>query len=190
MTLFVGLGNPGANYKQTRHNIGFQVIDRLVERFEAQDVSKNSFHGELYKAGQLLFLKPATFMNLSGKSVQAVLSFYKITLDHIVVIHDDLDLPFGAIRFKKGGGNGGHNGLKSIDSMISKEYLRIRMGIAKPLHKSQVADYVLHEFTAKERERLGDWIAYAVRTCEAMMHEPLDQVASQYSLKSIENLPA
>ena len=128
--LIVGLGNPGNDYEKTRHNIGFMVIDELIARHNASKLSSSSFEGELYKFKNHLLLKPLTFMNLSGNSVVKVKNFYKI--EDVVVIHDDLDLSFGALRFKKGGGHGGHNGLKSIDAMITKEYLRVRMGIGKP----------------------------------------------------------
>jgi len=188
MTLFVGLGNPGIRYENNRHNIGFRVIDSLVEHYGARNVSKISFHGELFKSNELLFLKPATYMNLSGKSLQAVKHFYKIELDHIIVIHDDLDLPFGALRFKKGGGSGGHNGLKSIDSMIGKEYKRVRMGIGKPAYKSQVTEYVLSDFSPEERSFLGRWIEHTAEACRLLPREEFDWVKSKYSLKSIEGL--
>ena len=188
MTLFVGLGNPGNRYENNRHNIGFLVIDTLVDHYSASKISKTAFLGDLYKANDLLFLKPTTFMNLSGKSLQAVQNFYKIAIDDIVVIHDDLDLPFGAVRFKKGGGNGGHNGLKSIDALVGKEYTRIRMGIGKPEHKSQVADYVLHDFSPIERDIVPRWIRHVSIAVQAMHKEPLERIKSLYTLKSIENL--
>ncbi len=190
MILFVGLGNPGDRYENNRHNIGFHVIDALVEHYGARDISKNAFHGELFKSNELLFLKPTTFMNLSGKSLQAIKHFYKIEPENIIVIHDDLDLPFGAVRFKKGGGHGGHNGLKSIDSMIGKEYIRVRMGIGKPLYKSQVTDYVVGDFTADESVILDRWIAHVSQACCTIPHERLDSVKSRHSLKSIEGLTA
>lgn len=188
MTLFVGLGNPGSRYENNRHNIGFRVIDALVKHYEARDISKNAFHGELFKSNQLFFLKPTTFMNLSGKSLQAVKNFYKIELENIIVIHDDLDLPFGAVRFKIGGGSGGHNGIKSIDSMAGKEYIRVRLGIGKPLYKSQVADYVLQDFSSEESGRLDQWIDHAAMACRLMPCEALDTIKSKQSLKSIENI--
>lgn len=190
MILFVGLGNPGSQYENTRHNIGFKAIDALVDAFRATDVSKASFYGALYKTSSVLFLKPATFMNLSGKSVQAVKNFYKIEPEDIVVIHDDIDLPFGAVRFKKGGGHGGHNGLKSIDSYIGESYIRIRVGVGKPLYKSQVADYVLCDFHADERMYVGALIAHITKACKALVFEDLNQIKSKYSLKSIESLKA
>ncbi|SFV58587.1 Peptidyl-tRNA hydrolase [hydrothermal vent metagenome] len=188
MILFVGLGNPGSRYENNRHNIGFKVIDKLVDHFGAVDISKAAFCGQLSKSDQLLFLKPTTFMNLSGKSLQAIQKFYKIDIDDIIVIHDDLDLPFGAVRFKKGGGHGGHNGLKSIDSMIGKEYIRVRMGIGKPKYKSQVADYVLHDFDPDEEKHLKKWIEHVSKATQEILDKPLNEVKSNYSLKSIDGL--
>ena len=188
MILFVGLGNPGSRYENNRHNIGFMVIDALVDHYGARDISKSTFQGKLFKSNELLFLKPTTFMNLSGKSLQMIKHFYKIESDNIVVIHDDLDLPFGAVRFKKGGGSGGHNGLKSIDSLIGKEYIRVRLGIGKPLYKSQVSDYVLQDFSPEERERLSQWIVHVAKACRLIPHEVLEEIKSKQSLKSIEGL--
>jgi len=186
MLLIVGLGNPGTQYENTRHNIGFKVIDKLVSDFGARDVSKSSFQGKLFKSSNILFLKPTTFMNLSGHSVQIVKNFYKIELEDIVVIHDDIDLPFSALRFKKGGGHGGHNGLRSIDSMIGKEYKRVRMGVGKPEHKSQVADYVLHDFSEEEEKVLSAWIEHTATAIKELDSKTLDEVRSRYSLKSFE----
>jgi len=183
MLLIVGLGNPGSQYEDTRHNIGFKVIDKLVSDFGARDVSKNSFYGELFKSNQTLFLKPTTFMNLSGKSLLAVKNFYKIELENIIVVHDDIDLPFSALRFKSGGGHGGHNGLRSIDSLIGKDYIRVRMGVGKPEHKSQVADYVLHDFSSQERDILDAWISHSVSAIKELEEHDLNYVKSRYSLK-------
>ena len=188
MALFVGLGNPGSQYEETRHNIGFKVIDKLVNDFGARDISKTSFHGKLYRTNNSLFLKPTTFMNLSGKSVQPVKQFFKVELADIIVIHDDIDLPFGAVRFKRGGGHGGHNGLKSLDSHITKEYLRLRVGVGKPEHKSQVADYVLHDFSSDECDMLDTLIIHVANACKLLLEEELNTVKSTCSLKSIEGL--
>ncbi|SFV68875.1 Peptidyl-tRNA hydrolase [hydrothermal vent metagenome] len=186
MLLIVGLGNPGTQYENTRHNIGFRVIDNLVNDFGARDVSKSSFQGKLFKSSNILFLKPTTFMNLSGNSVQIVKNFYKIELEDIIVIHDDIDLPFSALRFKKGGGHGGHNGLRSIDLMIGKEYNRVRMGVGKPEHKSQVVDYVLHDFSAEEEKLLPAWITHTATAIKELHSKTLNEVRSRYSLKSFE----
>ncbi len=186
MLLIVGLGNPGTQYENTRHNIGFKVVDKLINDLGARDVSKNAFHGELFKSPNFLLLKPTTFMNISGKSVQAVKNFYKIELEDIVVIHDDIDLPFSALRFKNAGGHGGHNGLRSIDAMIGKEYNRVRMGVGKPEYKSQVADYVLSSFTADEDKILTAWIEHTSYAVKELDSKELNEVKSRYSLKKFE----
>ena len=188
MTLFVGLGNPGSQYEETRHNIGFKVIDKLVDDLNARDISKTSFHGKLYRTTHSLFLKPTTYMNLSGKSVLPVKQFFKVELEDVIVIHDDIDLPFGAVRFKRGGGDGGHNGLKSIDAHLTKEYLRVRIGVGKPEHKSQVADYVLHDFNNDEQKALSALITHVSQACKVLLKEELNSVKSLYSLKSIDGL--
>ncbi|MDD5052833.1 MAG: aminoacyl-tRNA hydrolase [Sulfuricurvum sp.] len=179
--LLVGLGNPGSAYALTRHNIGFMVIDELCRRHSIQNISKSSFEGELFKMGSHFLLKPTTFMNLSGRSILAVKNFYKI--DDVIVIHDDLDLPFGALRFKKGGGHGGHNGLKSADAAISPEYIRIRMGIGKPEYKSQVSEYVLHSFSIEEQSKISEWIVKAAIAAEMLLVHPYAEVASKCSIK-------
>lgn len=193
MTLFVGLGNPGSQYENTRHNIGFKVIDKLVDDCAingspARDISKTSFHGKLYRSASSLFLKPTTFMNLSGKSVQPVKHFFKVELEDVIVIHDDIDLPFGAVRFKRGGGHGGHNGLKSLDAHLTKEYLRVRVGVGKPEHRSQVSDYVLHDFNEDENQVLESLIEHVAKACKVLPDQELNEVKSKYSLKSIEGL--
>jgi PTH1 family peptidyl-tRNA hydrolase len=181
MKLLVGLGNPGPTYTYTRHNIGFLIIDKILHRVSANNISKKSFLGELYKYKDMLLLKPTTFMNLSGKSVQAVANFYKIKPDDILVIHDDIDLPFGAIKLKKGGGHGGHNGLKSIDSLITKEYNRLRLGVDKPEYKSQVADYVLSKFNEDEQKLLDDFLEYGADAALGFLDTPLIELKSKYS---------
>lgn len=188
MKLIIGLGNPGSQYADTRHNIGFNVIDSLVSSLGARDISKSSFYGELHRTHDTLFLKPTTYMNLSGKSVIAVKNFFKIDLENIMVIHDDLDLPFGALKFKVGGGHGGHNGLKSIDAVVGKEYRRIRMGIGKPLYKSQVADFVLSKFNSDEALQIAPWVEYTHKVILELEHHTLEAIKSKYTLKSIEAL--
>ncbi|OHD96903.1 MAG: aminoacyl-tRNA hydrolase [Sulfurimonas sp. RIFCSPHIGHO2_12_FULL_36_9] len=182
--LIVGLGNPGPSYEQTRHNIGFMVIDELLRRQNAQKLSSSSFNGELFKFSNHFLLKPLTFMNLSGTSILAVKKFYKI--DEVVVIHDDLDLPFGTLRFKKGGGHGGHNGLKSTDENISKEYIRVRMGIGKPEHKGEVASYVLSNFNEDEQKHLKEWVSFACEAVEYLLGNSLEDVSSKYTIKKFQ----
>ncbi|EQB39974.1 peptidyl-tRNA hydrolase [Sulfurimonas hongkongensis] len=179
--LIVGLGNPGPSYSKNRHNIGFMVIDELVRRNSAQKLSSSSFNGELFKFSNHFLLKPLTYMNLSGNSIQAVKNFYKI--DEVVVIHDDLDLPFGAVRFKRGGGHGGHNGLKSTDEKITRDYVRVRLGIGKPEHKGEVSSYVLSDFNDEESRHLSGWIAHACEAIEHLEASSLEDVSSKFSVK-------
>ena len=183
MTLIVGLGNPGAEYASTRHNIGFMVIDELLRRNEHQDVTKSSFQGETFKSKTNIYLKPMTYMNLSGKSILKVKNFYKI--NKVIVIHDDLDLPFGALRFKFGGGHGGHNGLKSTDSVITKEYIRVRMGIGRPKNKGEVSSFVLSSFSQEEEPFLAEWISKAADAVEEMSIGDWEKVASLHSIKKL-----
>ena len=182
--LIVGLGNPGPTYAHTRHNIGFMVIDKLIERFSAQKISSSNFQGELFKFQNHFLLKPLTFMNLSGNSIAAVKNFYKI--EEVVVIHDDLDLPFGTLRFKKGGGHGGHNGLKSTDEKISREYIRIRLGIGKPTYKGEVSSYVLSDFTQEEQKYLPEVIEHCCDAVEFLLTNSLENVSSKYTIKKFQ----
>ena len=182
MILVVGLGNPDVLYKNNRHNVGFMVIDALVDNLSSfEKISKVNFKGELYKAPSMLLLKPTTYMNLSGESVRAVSDYFKP--DDIIVIHDDLDLPFGTLRFKRGGGHGGHNGLRSIDAHVGVEYIRVRMGIGKPKHKSDVAKYVLSDFSACQKEHLAPILLHVMQSIKALLRDDLKEVALQYSLK-------
>jgi peptidyl-tRNA hydrolase, PTH1 family len=182
MLLVVGLGNPDLPYRNNRHNVGFMVIDALIDDSPSlEKISKSTFKGELFKAPSMLLLKPSTYMNLSGESVRAVDDYFKP--DRIVVIHDDLDLPFGTVRFKIGGGHGGHNGLRSIDAHIGVEYIRVRIGIGKPVHKSDVAHYVLSDFSACQREFLPQIIVHVSQSVRAFITNDLKEVALQYSLK-------
>jgi PTH1 family peptidyl-tRNA hydrolase len=147
--LIVGLGNPGAEYENTRHNAGFWFIDQLARQLKISLAPQSKFFGRAGRAGELWLLQPTTFMNRSGQAVAALANFYKIAPDEVLVVHDELDLPPGGIRLKQGGGNGGHNGLKDIQAKLSTpDYWRLRLGIGHPrtLGLSQeVADFVLHQ---------------------------------------------
>jgi PTH1 family peptidyl-tRNA hydrolase len=153
MRLVVGLGNPGARYTRNRHNIGFMAADAIARRHGFSPF-RDRFKGELAEgtiAGERrLLLKPQTFMNVSGESVLAAMSFYKIRPEEIVVIHDELDLRPGKVRVKLGGGNAGHNGLRSIDALIGPDFWRLRIGIGHPGVKELVHPYVLQNFPAEE----------------------------------------
>ncbi len=156
--LIVGLGNPGSKYEETRHNAGFFLLDDLARAHNATFQSEKKFHGEaarcLIGSRDVRLLKPATFMNLSGESVQAMASFFRIEPDEILVAHDELDLPPGTVRLKKGGGHGGHNGLRDIIQHLGKDFWRIRLGIGHPGNAKQVASFVLKRAPSSEAELL------------------------------------
>ncbi len=179
--LIVGLGNPGSEYENTRHNIGFMLIDELICRKMAQKLSSSSFNGDLFKFQNHFLLKPLSFMNLSGNSIAAVKKFYKI--EEVLVIHDDLDLPFGSLRFKHGGGHGGHNGLRSTDENISKSYTRVRMGIGRPKHKGEVASYVLSSFELSELNHIESWVSQAADAVEFLLEHSMEDTSSKFTVK-------
>ena len=159
MKLFVGLGNPGAKYAGNRHNIGFMALDRIASDHGFAPWRK-AFQG-LVSEGRLggekvALLKPETFMNLSGQSVQAAVAFWKLPLADLTVFHDELDLAPGKLRLKQGGGHAGHNGLRSIHAHLGDDYARVRLGIGHPGHKDAVAAYVLHDFSKADADWLED----------------------------------
>lgn len=180
MTLIAGLGNPGSEYANTRHNIGFMVIDAILDELSCEKISNTKFKGELYKKGSLFFLKPATFMNLSGQSVLAVKNFYKI--DRIIVVYDDLDLKLGRLRFKNGGSSGGHNGIKSIDECIGSNYDRVRVGIGSELKKDTV-NFVLGKFATNEVECVKKVVSVAKDAVLEFINEDIDKISQKYSSK-------
>ncbi len=189
MWLIVGLGNPGPDYEKTRHNVGFMVIDALAAR--QRDVKfQNKFKGDLAQLSiggdSVLLLKPLTFMNLSGQSVQAAMAFFKVALDHIVVVHDDLDLQLGQIKLKSGGSAAGHNGLKSIDAHIGPNYLRVRAGIGHPRpagapkEGSRVVTHVLGAFKGADATEAARVVAACADACEMLLVQPLDKVQMKF----------
>ena len=161
--LIVGLGNPGSEYEPTRHNAGFWFVDELVRRCRQSFRSEQRFHGEvarcLLDGNECRLQKPMTFMNRSGQAVSSLARFFKIPLQQILVVHDELDLPPGTIRLKKGGGHGGHNGLRDLISHLgSKDFYRLRVGIGHPGHRDQVVDYVLRKPSKEDRRQIDDAI--------------------------------
>lgn len=172
MRLLVGLGNPGSRYARTRHNVGFMVIDAIAERYrfapfraKFQGVIGEGLIGE----GRVLALKPETYMNASGDSVVAAARFYKIAPAEIAVFHDDIDLADGKLKIKRGGGAGGHNGLRSIDAAIGPDYWRVRIGIGHPGMRELVEPYVLQNFSAEDRQWLDPLIAAIAEAAPALV---------------------
>lgn len=185
MKLIVGLGNPGKQYEKTRHNIGFEVIDKLSGRLGIP-LDQSKFKG-LYGIGhsqgeKILLLKPLTYMNLSGESIRAVMDYYNINLEDIIVIYDDLDLPVGKIRLRQKGSAGGHNGIKStILHVGSQEFNRIRVGIDRPKNGQSITDYVLGRFTKEEMEVLEEVVLKCSEACESSFEIPFLQVMNEFN---------
>ena len=161
MLLLVGLGNPGPESAGHRHNVGAMAIDAIVERHRFGRF-RDRFHGKAAEGTlggeKVVALKPETFMNDSGTAVADAVRFYKLSLDDVLVVHDDIDLAPGKLRIKQGGGDGGHNGLRSIDSHLGPDYRRLRIGVGHPGHKDEVADYVLKDFSKAEKAWLDPLI--------------------------------
>jgi len=189
--LIAGLGNPGARYQLTRHNIGFLVLDRLAETNHIP-VGQMGFEARFGKgmiAGQsVLLAKPQTFMNLSGTSVRKFFEYYRINIEDVIVVHDDLDLPFGTIRFKTGGGHGGHKGLISIiDHLGTTDFSRVRLGIGKPDHKGMVDSYVLSPFSPDEMIAVPRLTSAAATALTDMLSLGIQAAMGIYNGKTINN---
>lgn len=185
--LIVGLGNPGSKYHYTRHNIGWDVFEELsfANDLKWTDKFKGQYAVLNHNGDKIYFLKPQTFMNLSGESVQPLMSFFKITFENILVIHDELDLPFGTIAFKKGGGLAGHNGLKSIAAHLgTQEFKRVRVGIGRPVH-GDVANWVLSTYTGEDKDFFRGYLKETAKALEDYIKVGFDKAATQYSKKKV-----
>jgi PTH1 family peptidyl-tRNA hydrolase len=183
--LIVGLGNPGRDYRDTRHNVGFMAIDRFCE-IQGARLGKVKFQaiiGETRIGGaKVILAKPQTFMNLSGNAVASIVRFYKIPLEQILVIHDDLDLPFGTVRLRPGGGAGGQKGLKStIDRLGTQQFPRMRIGIGRPPGQMDAAAYVLQKFGSADQEELDFILRRAVEAIEVFVRNGLDPAMNQFN---------
>lgn len=182
--LVVGLGNPGPSYAGNRHNAGFMVLDVLAERaggrFKSHKARSDVLEGRLARARAVL-AKPRTFMNDSGGPVKALRDFYKVPMERLIIVHDELDIPFGALRLKQGGGDNGHNGLRSITrSLGDKEYLRVRFGVGRPPGRMDAAAYVLKDFSAAERKGLALEAGRAADAVEALITDGLGDAQNAY----------
>ncbi|QII00200.1 aminoacyl-tRNA hydrolase [Rhodococcoides fascians A21d2] len=177
--LIVGLGNPGPQYEKTRHNVGFMVADALAGRIGGAFSSHKKSNSDIVQARlgrrSVVVAKPRTFMNLSGQPVAALARFFSIDAANIVVLHDELDIDFGALRLKLGGGEGGHNGLRSISQHLStKDYLRVRVGVGRPPGRMDPASFVLKPFSAAERKDLGVVVEEAADAAELLLSAGLE----------------
>lgn len=188
--LIAGLGNPGPEYAATRHNIGFDVVDRLAAAMGGR-LGKHKRASALVCEGRIgapgsgartILVEPLSFMNASGGPVKALMQFYDIAIDRLVVVHDELDIPFSSIRVKLGGGDNGHNGLKSIRSALGTgEFYRVRVGIGRPPGRQDPADYVLKPFSSTERREVPECAARAADAVETLLLHGLDRAQQQFN---------
>ncbi len=183
--LLIGLGNPGREYRDNRHNVGFMLIDRLAIRLEARGLkmqSKAIVTTANYAERKLILAKPQTYMNLSGQSVQGLLHFYKLPLENLLIAHDDLDIPFGTIRVRPGGGPGGQKGMASaIDYLGTKDFPRLRIGIGRPPGRMDPAAYVLQDFSREDMKSLSMVIDRAADAALEFVVNGLDKAMNKYN---------
>ncbi|MEU9922303.1 aminoacyl-tRNA hydrolase [Streptomyces griseoluteus] len=188
--LVVGLGNPGPEYAMNRHNVGFMAVDLLAERIggkfkRAGKAQAQVLEGRLGPVGpanrRVILAKPMSYMNLSGGPVNALREFYKVPLSQVVAVHDELDIDYGALRLKLGGGDNGHNGLKSMTKAMGPDYHRVRFGIGRPPGRMQVADFVLKDFASAERKELDYFVDRTADAVECLVTEGLERAQSAYN---------
>lgn len=186
MILLVGLGNPGKEYAQTRHNAGFMAVDEIIHRYPFS-AFKSKFQGQIAEgviAGEkVMVLKPETYMNLSGNAVLSICKFYKIPIQNVIVFHDDMDLPVGKVRVKRAGGSGGHNGLKSIDSTLGNNYLRVRIGVSKPERKEEVINWVLSNFSKADKDLIDQTTFYISKWVELLVKNDTENFMNKLVLE-------
>ncbi|MFT2019963.1 aminoacyl-tRNA hydrolase [Streptomyces sp. 796.1] len=187
--LVVGLGNPGPEYAANRHNVGFMVADLLAERmggrFKAHKARAQVVEGRIGPPGpanrRVVLAKPMTYMNLSGGPTTALSDFYKVPAARIVTVHDELDIDYGTLRLKCGGGDNGHNGLKSLTKSLGPDYYRVRFGIGRPPGRMDVAAFVLKDFSSAERKELDYFVDRAADAVEALILEGLERAQGTYN---------
>lgn len=185
MKIIAGLGNPGAEYTQTKHNVGFMLLDALAERLNAPAWKEDFFSAitEVRIGGEKVFLvKPLTYMNNSGEALGPMLSYYKMDADDLVVVHDDMDIPAGTVRIRKKGGSGGHNGIKSILTHVgSKDFARVRIGIGRPPAGWTVINHVLAPFAAEDVSKIRTAIDYLLPAVECIVTDGVDLAMNKYN---------
>lgn len=184
MKIIMGLGNPGIQYRMSRHNIGFQVVDRLavINHLSVRTKRFRSLYGTGWiDSQQVVLAKPMTFMNRSGEAVKKATDFFHLELEDLVVVHDDLDLPFGKLRFKRRGGDGGHQGIRSIiERMGGNNFLRLKVGIGRPSQRRDSAEYVLDAFDKIEQSHLNQILSRAAESLKVMLLEGVEKAMNQF----------
>ena len=183
--LIVGLGNPGREYKDNRHNVGFMLVDRLTVRLNARlsRMQAKALVGSVnYEGNKIIFAKPQTYMNLSGQSIQGLARFYKLPLENMIVAHDDLDLPFGTIHIRPGGGPGGQRGVAStIERLGTKDFRRLRIGIGRPPGRMDPAAYVLQDFSQADLMLLSEVLDHAANAVLTFVTEGLNAAMNKFN---------
>lgn len=183
--LLIGLGNPGREYRDSRHNVGFMLVDRITVRLNARGLkvqSKAIVITATYEDRKLILAKPQTYMNLSGQSVQGLIHFYKLPLTNVLIAHDDLDIPFGTIRIRPGGGPGGQRGMAStIEQLGTKDFPRLRIGIGRPPGRMDPAAYVLQDFSRDELKALSEILDRAADAALEFVRSGLDKAMNKYN---------
>ena len=188
--LVAGLGNPGAEYERTRHNLGFLTVDELAARLGA-GTFKRSKHSSLVAEARdgddrLVLAKPQTYMNVSGRAIASMMGYYKAELDHVVVVHDELDLPFGTVRVKLGGGTAGHNGLRSIVQSVGDGFIRVRLGIGRPSGRKDPVDFVLEAFSKAEAEAVPGVVDRAADAVQTVAREGVGAAQTEFNKRDRE----
>jgi PTH1 family peptidyl-tRNA hydrolase len=183
--LIVGLGNPGREYRQNRHNVGFMAVDRLAERlgvtFTRLEAKALVTKGD-YQGRRIILAKPQTYMNLSGQATRALLNFYKVPLPNLLVVYDDVDLPLGSLRMRPGGGSAGQRGMESIiDRLGSQDFPRLRLGIGRPPGRMDAAEYVLHDFSPAEKNTVAAALDRAVQAILIFASEGLEAAMNRFN---------
>lgn len=184
--LVAGLGNPGPGYSRNRHNVGHMVVDELADRiggrFKVHKARAEVVEGRLSIGGpRLVLAKPSTYMNVSGGPVSGLARFFGIPLERIIVIHDEIDIPFSTIKLKRGGGEGGHNGLRDISKAVgSRDYLRVRVGVGRPPGRMETSDYVLKDFGTVEKKELPMLLSDAADAAEMLVTASLEKVQQRF----------
>ncbi len=187
MRLVVGLGNPGRRYVQTRHNIGFMVIENLSNRWTIPADGKQL--GALVGGGRIgntkaMLVRPQSFMNRSGQPVRSLMGYFKAEPTDVVVVHDDLDLPFGRVQLKRSGGHGGHNGLRDLNKHVGSDYIRIRMGVGRPPEGWDTADYVLGKWNPKEKAEIESILDRGADAVEAVLRDGIDAAMNVFNTRN------
>lgn len=189
MHLVLGLGNPGRRYEGNRHNAGFLVADRLAERWQAP-LDKAQYKALVGTARigdePVVIAKPQTYMNLSGQAAASLRGYYKVPEEQVVVVHDEVDIPFGEVRIKRGGGHGGHNGIRDLVQRIGGAFLRVRVGVSRPPPQWETADYVLADFTADERAHLDGIVDRAADAVEAIVRDGVGPAMNTFNQRNRE----